>query len=299
MCHWLICGLPLKRAFDLVVYNLETLQRLAEDANGKTPAKCHLKLETGTNRQGVAREQLPQFLELFRTKPQVQLIGVSTHFANIEDTTDHSYAEFQFKRYIEMKRLIEQSGLSVKYYHLASSAASLLFPHTHFNLARVGIALYGLWPSKETYLSYRLAGKQNQILRPVLSWKTLVAQIKDVRKGEYIGYGTTFRATANLKIAVIPIGYYDGYDRQLSNCGHVLINGMRAPVRGRICMDMFMVDVTDIPEVRLESEVVLIGKSGDEVVRAEDVAGWANTINYEVVSRIGAHLERRVINRRS
>ena len=98
---------------------------------------------------------------------------------------------------------------------------------------------------------------------------------------------------------MIPIGYYDGYDRQLSNSGHVLINGMRAPIRGRICMDIFMVDVTDIPDVHLESEVVLIGRSGDEVIRAEDVAGWANTINYEVVSRIGSHLERRVINQRS
>jgi alanine racemase len=285
--------------FDFVVYNIETLHKLIEVTNSKTPAKCHLKLETGTNRQGVMREQLPNFLALFSDKPQLQLVGVSTHFANIEDTTDHSYAEFQFKRYAEMKQMIEASGLSVKYYHMASSAASLLFPHTHFNLARVGIALYGLWPSKETYLSYRMSGKQNQILRPVLSWKTLVAQVKDVRKGEYIGYGTTYRATADLRIAVIPIGYYDGYDRQLSNSGHVLINGMRAPIRGRICMDIFMVDVTDIPDVHLESEVVLIGRSGDEVIRAEDVAGWANTINYEVVSRIGSHLERRVFNQRS
>jgi alanine racemase len=285
--------------FDFVVYNIETLRKLTEVANNKTPAKCHLKLETGANRQGVTREQLPDFLALFSGTRQLQLVGVATHFANIEDTTDHSYAEFQFQRYGEMKQMIEASGLPVSYYHMASSAAALLFPHTHFNLARVGIALYGLWPSKETYLSYRMAGKQNQILRPVLSWKTIVAQVKDVRKGEYIGYGTTYRATADLKIAVIPIGYYDGYDRQLSNSGHVLINGMRAPIRGRICMDIFMVDVTDIPDVRLESEVVLIGRSGDEVIRAEDVAGWANTINYEVVSRIGAHLERRVINQRS
>jgi alanine racemase len=285
--------------FDFVVYNIETLRKLTEVANDKTPAKCHLKLETGTNRQGVMRDQLPDFLALFSGKPQLQLVGVATHFANIEDTTDHSYAEFQFKRYIEMKQMIEASGLPVKYYHMASSAAALLFPHTHFNLARVGVALYGLWPSKETYLSYRMSGKQNQILRPVLSWKTLVAQVKDVRKGEYVGYGTTYRATADLKIAVIPIGYYDGYDRQLSNSGHVLINGMRAPIRGRICMDIFMVDVTDIPGVHLESEVVLIGRSGDEVIRAEDVAGWANTINYEVVSRIGSHLQRRVFNQRS
>lgn len=285
--------------FDFVAYNVETLQKATEIATAKSPAKCHLKLETGTNRQGVAKEQLPEILKLFADKKQLQLVGVSTHFANIEDTTDHSYAEFQFKRYTEMKQMIETSGLAVKYYHMASSAASLLFPHTHFNLARVGIALYGLWPSKETYLSYRLSGKENRILTPVLSWKTLIAQVKDVRKGEYIGYGTTYRATANLKIAVIPIGYFDGYDRQLSNSGHVLVNGMRAPIRGRICMDIFMVDVTDIPGVHLESEVVLIGRSGDEVIRAEDVAGWANTINYEIVSRIGSHLERRVINKRS
>jgi alanine racemase len=291
--------IAVEAGFDFVVYNIETLRKLTEVANNKPPAKCHLKLETGANRQGVMREQLPDFLALFSGNPQLQLVGVSTHFANIEDTTDHSYAEFQFKCYAEMKQMIETAGLPVKYYHMASSAASLLFPHTHFNLARVGIALYGLWPSKETYLSYRLSGKQNQILRPVLSWKTLVAQVKDVRKGEYIGYGTTYRATADLRIAVIPIGYYDGYDRQLSNSGHVLINGMRAPIRGRICMDIFMVDVTDIPDVHLESEVVLIGRSGDEVIRAEDVAGWANTINYEIVSRIGSHLERRVINQRS
>jgi alanine racemase len=285
--------------FDFVTYNLETLQKSVDVASERTPAKCHLKLETGTNRQGVSKEQLPEILKLFAGNKQLQLVGVSTHFANIEDTTDHSYAEFQFKRYAEMKQMIETSGLSVKHYHMASSAASLLFPHTHFNLARVGIALYGLWPSKETYLSYRLSGKQNRILKPVLSWKTLVAQVKDVRKGEYIGYGTTYRATANLRIAVIPIGYFDGYDRQLSNSGHVLINGMRAPIRGRICMDIFMVDVTDIPDVHLESEVVLIGRSGDEVIRAEDVAGWANTINYEIISRIGLHLERRIINQRS
>jgi alanine racemase len=284
---------------NFVVYNVETLRKLTEVASSKTPAKCHLKLETGTNRQGVTHAQLPDFLALFSGKQQLQLVGVSMHFANIEDTTDHSYAEFQFQRYAEMKQMIEATKLPVKYYHTASSAAALLFPHTHFNLVRVGIALYGLWPSKETYLSYRLTGKQNQILKPVLSWKTLVAQVKDVLKGEYIGYGTTYRATADLKIAVIPIGYYDGYDRQLSNSGHVLINGMRAPIRGRICMDIFMVDVTDIPDVHAESEVVLIGRLGDEVIRVEDVAGWANTINYEIVSRIGSHLERRVINQRS
>ncbi len=281
--------------FDFVVSNLDTLFKLAEIASAKHPAKCHLKLETGTNRQGINREELPAVIDCFKSTAHLKLVGVSTHFANIEDTTDHSYADLQFKRYTELKAVIEDAGFVIKYAHLASSAASLLFPHTHFNLARVGIALYGHWPSKETYLSYRLAGKQNHMLRPVLSWKTLIGQLKDVRKGEYIGYGTTYRATANLKIAVLPIGYFDGYDRQISNNGYVLVHGMRAPVRGRICMDMFMVDVTDIPNVSLESEVVLIGRSGDETIRAEDLAGWTNTINYEVLARLGMHLKRKVI----
>ncbi len=281
--------------FDFVVANIDTMRKLAEFASAKYPAKCHLKLETGTNRQGVNRDELPAVIECFKSTAHLKLVGVSTHFANIEDTTDHSYADMQFKRYVELKSILEDAGFVIKYAHLASSAASLLFPHTHFNLARVGIALYGHWPSKETYLSYRLAGKQNHMLQPVLSWKTLIGQIKDVRKGEYIGYGTTYRATANLKIAVLPIGYFDGYDRQISNTGYVLVNGMRAPVRGRICMDMFMVDITDIPNVTLESEVVLIGRSGDETIRAEDIAGWTNTINYEVLARLGMHLKRKVI----
>lgn len=289
-------SLAVRQQFDFVVYNVDTLKELAQSASDDYPAKCHLKLETGTNRQGVSVEELPAVIDCFKKFKQLKLVGLSTHFANIEDTTDHSYAEFQFKRYTQMKEQIESARFKIEYAHLASSAASLLFPHTHFNLARVGIALYGHWPSKETYLSYRLKGGQNNALKPILSWKTLIGQIKTVHKGEYIGYGTTYRATSELKIAVLPIGYYDGYDRQISNTGYVLINGMRAPVRGRICMDMFMVDVTDIPNVTLETEVVLIGKSGDETIRAEDIAGWTNTINYEVLARLGLHLPRRVIS---
>ncbi|MCK4857035.1 MAG: alanine racemase [candidate division Zixibacteria bacterium] len=282
--------------FDLVVYNLESLKKLVAVATAKQPARCHLKLETGTQRQGITEERLPEFLKEFQESSQLMLRGVSSHFANIEDTTDHSYAQLQMERFGRMKDQVIASGFAVPYYHIASSAASLLFPETHFHLARVGIALYGLWPSKETYLSYRLAGKENQILKPVLTWKSLLGQIKDVRRGEYVGYGTTYRATADMKLGVVPIGYFDGYDRLLSNRGYCLVNGRRAPIRGRICMNLFMIDVTDIPDVRLENTVVLIGESGDEIIRAEDLAEWANTINYEIVTRIGAHLKRIVTN---
>jgi alanine racemase len=282
--------------FDQVVYNLETLEELKDAAGENRPARCHLKLETGTHRQGIREEQLQDFLDLFKRSDRLRLRGVYSHFANIEDTTDHSYAQYQLQRFLEMKKVVESSGLEVPYYHMASSAASLLFPNTHFNIARVGIALYGLWPSKETYLSYRLAGKENQILQPVLTWKAMLAQIKTARCGEYIGYGTTYRATADARIGVVPIGYFDGYARHNSNRGYCLINGRRAPVRGRVCMDLFMVDVTDIPDASLESEVILIGRSGDEKIGAEHLAEWAGTINYEIVARIGAHLKRKVVN---
>jgi alanine racemase len=197
--------------FNLVIYNQETLAKLTEITGPDRKARCHLKIETGTQRQGIRREQVPQFLEIFKQHPQLELRGLCSHFANIEDTTDHSYAESQLQRL--------EAGFEVPFIHMASSAASLLFPKTHFNLARVGISLYGLWPSKQTYLSYLMSGKENQILQPVLSWKSIIAQIKDVKRGEYVGYGTTYRATADIKLAVVPIGYYDGYDRALSNRG--------------------------------------------------------------------------------
>lgn len=282
--------------FNFVAYNGETLAKLTEIASSEHPAFCHLKIETGTQRQGIRREQLPKFLEMFKQHSQLELRGLCSHFANIEDTTDHSYAESQLARFNEVVAEVGVAGFEVPHLHMASSAASLLFPDTHFNLARVGISLYGLWPSKQTYVSYLMSGRENQILQPVLSWKSVIAQIKEVKRGEYVGYGTSYRATADIKLAVVPIGYYDGYDRALGNRGYCLVNGMRAPIRGRICMDMFMIDITDIPEVTLENEVVLIGKAGDEVIRAEDLAEWAGTINYEIVARIGAHLPRRVIN---
>jgi alanine racemase len=221
--------------------------------------------------------------------------GAAMHFANIEDTTNHSFAQEQLAKYREMLEQIESAGIKISIRHAASSAASLLFDKTHFDMVRIGISMYGLWPSKETYLSYMMSHGKDSLLKPVLSWKSIVAQIKNVPAGEYIGYGCTYRTTADSRIAVVPIGYYDGYDRKLSNLGYVLIRGRRAPVRGRICMDMFMVDVTHIPDVRLEDEVVLIGRQGDEELTAEQLADWADTINYEVISRINPLLPRVIV----
>ena len=157
--------------------------------------------------------------------------------------------------------------------------------------------MYGLWPSKETYLSCVERGKTAVDLRPALTWKTRIAQVKDVTEGAWVGYGCTWKSTRPSRIAVLPVGYAEGYDRGLSGVAHVLIRGRRAPIRGRICMNICLADVTDIPAASLEDEVVLLGSQGGETITAEQLATWAGTIGYEIVARIHPGLPRVVLER--
>jgi alanine racemase len=284
-----------ERGLRLVAYNAQTLLKLAEIcASSGKPAFTHLKLETGNNRQGVLSEDLSAVLEIYKSNPLVKLEGVTTHFANIEDTTDRAYADFQLKNFNEMIAVIESAGLKPVYKHCANTAATLLFPDTHFNMVRAGIGVYGLWPSNETFVSASHLGNKIE-LKPVLSWKTKIAQVKKVPAGSFIGYGCTYKTSKDTRLAILPVGYYDGYDRKLSNTAYVLIRGARAPLRGRVCMNMIMVDVTDIPQAALEDEVVLLGNQGDEKLSAEQIAKWSGTINYEVTTRINERLKRVVV----
>jgi len=281
-----------------VVYNRETLDRLDRlAADAGVTVLIHLKIETGTHRQGVDEADVPAFVERIVASRGLRLEGVSTHFANIEDTTDHPYAERQIATFSRVVERLRASGTDIPVVHAACSAATLLFTRTHLDLARLGIALYGIWPSKETYVSCLERGKPTLDLRPALTWKTRVAQVKTVPEGGYLGYGCTFRTTRESRIAVLPVGYHEGYDRALSNAAHVLVRGRRAPVRGRVCMNMTLVDVTDVPGVALEDEVVLLGAQGDEHLRAEQLAEWCGTIPYEVLARIHPALPRVVVRR--
>ncbi len=270
--------------------NLRQLGKLGE--RYKTRIFTHLKLETGTNRQGISEKEISEFAAIYKKHRRLALLGASTHFANIEDTTSHEYAQFQLNNFNRMIGKLTRLGLKPRYRHTASSAAHLLFAKTRFDLVRPGLAMYGHWPSKETYLSYRLQGGRNNILNPVLSWRTRVTQIKDVPADSFVGYGCTYRTTTRTKLAILPVGYYDGYDRGLSNQAHVLIKGRRAPVRGRICMNLMMVDITDIPGVRLEEPVTLIGADAGERLTAEQLGQWAGTINYEILSRLSSAIQR-------
>jgi len=281
----------------LVVYNVETLNRLQQVcAKAKKDARIHIKVETGLNRQGVCRSELANFFEVVKSKKNLIVEGMSTHYANIEDTTEHSYARLQLENFKEAYEMAKFAGIEVKYRHTACTAATILFPEVHFEMVRFGIGLYGMWPSKETKISAyeRNIGEFN--LMPVLSWKTRVAQVKDVEANSYVGYGCTDFVTQKSRVAILPVGYYDGFDRKLSNVGFVLIRGMKAPLLGRICMNMCIVDVTNIPGVVPEDEVVLLGRSGEEVITAETLASKIGTINYEVVTRINESIPRLVVD---
>jgi alanine racemase len=287
-----------EKGFESVCYNKENLKEFQKEAlKQKKQAKIHLKIETGTNRQGIKESQLEDFLDYLKECSGVKLIGAYSHFANIEDTTDHSYAKKQIESFEKSLNLIRNKGFDGFKVHFASSAAAAIFPHTHYDMIRLGISQYGLWSSKETYLTYisdHGHGKEH-VLTPVLSWKTKIAQMKPAKKGEFVSYGCTRQVTRDTWIGVLPVGYSDGFDRKLSNQGYVLIHGKRAPVLGRVAMNLTMVDITDIPEAKLEDEVVLIGEQKEEIIRAENIAMLAGTINYEIVARIAPHIPRIIV----
>lgn len=280
----------------LIVYNMETVRRL-EKFSKKLAKKTalHIKIETGTNRQGIRGTKLSALRDFIQKSPHLILEGISTHFANIEDTTDHSYAQSQLENFEKIeKEFFGENKELVR--HTACTAAILLFRETYFDMVRAGIGIYGLWPSKETRVSYLMKKKKLPELKPVLTWKTKIAQLKDVPEDSFISYGCTYRTTRDTRLAVLPVGYYDGYLRAFSNVSYVLVKGKRAPIRGRVCMNIILADVTDIKDVKLEDEVVLLGKQGNEEITADYLASLAGTINYEIVTNINSSLERKVVD---
>ena len=283
-----------RNGYRQVLYRMDVAKALSVAAQRlRKTAKAHLKIETGTNRQGVALTELAPFVEEIRELPGLEIEGVYTHFANIEDTLDPSFAQSQLKRFQEALAIMEHAGIRPACTHASATAGSLLYPEMDFSLVRLGIGAYGVWPSRETQLAARERGRV-LTLQPVLQWKTRVVQMKDVKAGDYVGYGLTYRASRPMKLVVLPIGYYDGYDRKLSNSGRALIHGQPASVVGRVAMNMTMLDVTDIG-AELDDEVVLIGRQGNSEIRVEELAEKIGTISYEVLARINPLIPRRLL----
>jgi len=278
-----------------VIYNDSALEKIKK-LNLDKKAKVHIKIETGTNRQGLCKRDAFVFArKLLKENNLLDLEGIYTHYANIEDTLDSSFAMLQLKKFNDVKKEFDKKIGKLKYYHTAASSAIILYPETHFNTVRLGISLYGLWPSKEVEINESLLKKNGLKLSSVLTWKSIIAQVKKIKKGESVSYGRTWFSKRDSVIAVIPVGYYDGVDRKLSNLGRVLIKGKYASIVGRVAMDMIIVDVTDIKNVEVEDEVVLLGKQGENRITAEEIADKLGTINYEVVCRINPLIPRYIV----
>ncbi|MBS2033665.1 alanine racemase [bacterium] len=299
----------LQAELSLPVYSHEGLRELAEAANslGKS-ARVHVKFDTGLGRLALPYDQAPEFLTLVRDTPGLQIEGLYSHLADAEGL-DQRYTLQQFTRFQEVQQVAAELGIQPEIAHLSASAASMLLQPARLDAVRLGIAMYGLWPADETRLLLLSRGKNlfqelnlhfqsgltpqlDDLLQPALTYKTRIAQLKCVPADSSIGYGCTFVTQRPTTLAVLPVGYYEGYDRHLSNCGEVLVRGRRARVLGRVCMNVITVDVTDIAGVALDDEVVLLGRQGSQQVSAEEWARRIGTINYEVVTRLPAHLPR-------
>ena len=290
------CEEALRDDLRFTIYDRGTAEDLSEAAvRLRKTARVHVKVETGTNRQGLPVADLTAFVRRLARLPGIEMEGLSSHFANIEDTTSLEYPKRQLAQFAEAAALVRKAGFKIPVRHMAATAAAIVYPESQFNMIRLGIGLYGLWPSKETYLSCRLRKRNPFVLKPVLSWRARIAQVRRVPKGAFVGYGCTFRTTRPTRLAVIPVGYADGYDRGLSNAAHVLFRGKRAAVRGRIAMNFFTADVTDIPGAAAGGVVTLIGRDGRETVSAEGLAALAGTIGYEILARLSPTIPRRIV----
>ena len=268
---------------------LHDLATAASRANRR--ARVHIKVNTGLNRLGLLPTDLPDAAETYVQMPQLEIAGVFSHLAAAEEL-DSPFTMLQLERFNEAFRLAEPvfaAHHAAPMRHIAASAAAMLWPQTRLDLSRFGIALYGLWPSAATREAMN-GGKLP--LQPALSYESELVVARTIEAGEPVGYGTTFHAPKQMQIGVVPLGYADGIPRALSNKGAVLVEGKRAPLIGRVAMNMFFVDLSHAPNAHTGSKVTLIGRDGDEEVTADDWASWSDTINYEIVTRLPSTLTR-------
>jgi alanine racemase len=267
-----------------VMYDLDTADHLARLLRDRRERyRVHIKVDTGMGRLGLAPEQVLAVLRSAHFKGLLQAEGLMTHLADA-DNEDATYTKGQIGHLESLTDQLDAAGLSVPIIHAANTAAILAHPMAHLTLVRPGLMLYG----------YHTVLRPDPALdlRPVLTFGTTVAQVRTLQPGQSVSYGRTHTAVRPSRVAVLPIGYADGYNRALSNRGAVLIRGRRARIVGRVCMDMTMVDVTDIPGVQPGEPVMVIGQQGEERITAVDLAVWLNTIPYEVLCAIGQRVPR-------
>jgi alanine racemase len=280
------------RGFHLSLFETSVLVELERVAArlGK-PACIHLKIDTGMSRLGFLPADFPDLLSQLRGFPHIKPVGLSTHFADMDQPGRPEFSTLQFRRFEEILTLANIQEWDPLWIHCANSAATILYPDTHKTMVRPGLALYGIWPSEAVEDAVRKHNIASE-LNAVLSWKTRIVQIKTVPPGTPIGYGLTETVTRRSRLGVIPVGYADGYDRAFSRKAHVLVNGIRCKVLGTVCMNMTVIDLSTVPHMNVGNEVTLLGRGGPHVIGARELARWRNTIEYEIFTSIHPHIPR-------
>jgi alanine racemase len=290
----LILGYTPKEQYNLVisydvmqtVYQYEMAKDLAAEAikQGKT-AKIHIKIDTGMSRLGFSDTlESVQTIKQIASLEGIYIDGLFSHFAKA-DEADKDSAKHQIERFKHFDRLLRHEGIHIPTLHFSNSAGMLEFPEAEYDMVRCGIVTYGVYPSDE--VNHSLIN-----LIPAMELKSHVVYIKEVEAGTGISYGSTFITNGRTKVATIPVGYADGYSRNMSNVGRVIIRGQYAPIIGRICMDYFMVDVTHIEGISQGDVVTLLGKDGDNVITVETLARWSHSFPYEMICTVGKRIPR-------
>lgn len=280
-------AVPLAVQYDITinVYSLDVLEALGKRSPEDKTVRIHIKLDTGMGRLGLHREEeAVSFIEKALTLPGVQVEGIFTHYA-CADEADKSYTYEQHRRFERIVKHFRDKGVEFPYLHCGNTATGIDFPEISYNMVRLGIGMYGLYPSEEV--------KRERVeLRPVMSFKTRIVMLKSMEEGAAVSYGALYHASAGERIATLPVGYADGFSRMLTGKAEALVGGVKVPVVGRICMDQCMISVNGVPSAAVGDEAVLFGEQGGAVLPAEELAAKLGTINYEIVCMISHRVPR-------
>lgn len=259
-------------------------------------ALIHIEIETGMHRTGFDQKEIPALISLLRAHRQnLELAGICTHFAGAESISNFVRVQQQKEVYMTAVKEFANYNLIPKYRHASCSAAAIRFPDMHLDMVRIGILLYGFWPSREVSIEF-LKNKEthDDPLHRLISWQSTIMNIKSVAMGEYIGYGTSYLAQRNMTVALVPIGYAQGFSRGLSNTGRVLVRGIRVPVIGTVNMNGFMIDITNVPGVKIDDCVTIIGKDGDLEISVAGFTELSEQVNYELLTRLPINIPRNI-----
>ncbi|MDG1275928.1 MAG: alanine racemase [Algoriphagus sp.] len=289
----------IRNGISFYVFDFERLEAaIAISKAIGAPAKVHIEVETGFHRTGFDRKDRENLATiLLENSEAISLEGLCTHYAGAESVSNFVRVKNQIATYHEFKDYFLEQGLTFKKFHTACSAATLIFPETIMDMVRIGIAGYGFWPTKETYFAklHDLPKNNKNPLRRLITWKSTVMSLKEVKMGEFVGYGNSFMALENMKMAIVPVGYGHGFSRLLSNQGQVLIQGQFCQVVGTVTMNAIAVNISKVKNVKIGDEVILIGKQRGKEITVASFSESTQQVNYELLTRLPKDIPRKII----